>query len=140
MLDLETTNRRPDAAQNVQSVGQFLHVVEKATDVRCFLYISDGCWSSSLDGTAGFAGHPLWSAVVSQRRERAAPDGEPPPIVQPPPPQIPRGGRGRSGSTARPGQVPGISTEVGPRRVQRQPRRVAGALPEVAQPTSPSQS
>ena len=61
MLDLETTDGVPPAAQNVAAVATFLNAVQAATGVRCVLYVNDGCWSGTLGATSDFSGHPFWA-------------------------------------------------------------------------------
>jgi lysozyme len=88
MLDLETTSGVPPASENVANVATFLHAVERATGVRCVLYINDGCWSGTLGGTVGFSGHPFWAPSYLDGVTAPPPGSNTPPILQAPPPQI----------------------------------------------------
>ncbi|HEY0384265.1 MAG TPA: glycoside hydrolase family 25 protein [Candidatus Elarobacter sp.] len=112
MLDLETTDGVPPAPQNVADVAAFLHVVEKATGVRCVLYINYGCWSGTLGGTAGFSGHPFWAPSYLNGVNGPPPTQSTPPIMQPPPPQITAWSTWTFWQYSQTGQVPGIAGAV----------------------------
>jgi len=112
MLDLETTDGVPPAAQNVQSVSTFLHVVEQATGVRCVLYINYGCWAGTLGSTDGFSGHPFWAPSYLSGVNAPPPTASAPPIMEPPPPQITAWSTWTFWQYSQTGQVPGISGAV----------------------------
>ena len=112
MLDLETTDGVPPAAQNVADVAAFLHVVERATGVRCVLYINYGCWSGTLGATEGFSGHPFWAPSYLSGVNAPPPTQSTPPIMQPPPPQITAWSTWTFWQYSQSGQVPGVSGAV----------------------------
>ncbi len=112
MLDLETTYGVPAADENVNNVAAFLHVVEKATGVRCVLYVNDGCWSGTLGATEGFSGHPFWAPSYLAGVNAPPPTQSSPPIVEPPPPQITAWSTWTFWQYSQTGQVAGISGSV----------------------------
>lgn len=62
MLDCEELPTPLPPAQAISAISKWLGVVEAATKRHCLLYMPYSYWEDGLDGTDGFAGHPLWIA------------------------------------------------------------------------------
>jgi lysozyme len=112
MLDLEQTGGVPPASQNVQSVATFLEAVQKATGVRCVLYVNYPCWSQTLGETTGFSGHPFWAPSYLNGVTQPPPTASAPPIMEPPPPQITAWTTWTFWQYSQSGQVAGVAGSV----------------------------
>jgi lysozyme len=112
MVDLEQTDGVPSPAQNVASLATFVEAVEKATGVRCVLYVDYPCWSGTLGGTTGFSGHPFWAPSYLQGVVKPPPGAGVPPIMQPPPPQITAWSNWTFWQYSQSGSVAGVSGSV----------------------------
>jgi lysozyme len=112
MVDLEQTDGVPSPSQNVASLATFLQTVEKATGVRCVLYLNYPCWSGPLGATTGFSGHPLWAPSYLAGVTKPPPTANVPPILTPPPPQITAWGNWTFWQYSQSGEVPGVPGSV----------------------------
>ncbi|MGB8519819.1 MAG: GH25 family lysozyme [Candidatus Tumulicola sp.] len=75
-VDVETADGISDASELVTRLSQFTSTVEKALKGRrMVVYTNLDFWSSNIQGSDAFAGHPLWVAEYNRDPSPALPQG-----------------------------------------------------------------